>query len=250
MTQVFKTVSSWLDYKNQISGKTLGFVPTMGALHSGHISLMQRSLRENELTLTSIFVNPTQFNDPKDLTEYPRTLTEDLQLISSIGVPFLLAPDSRDLYADQYKYKVMENEESRILCGAHRPGHFDGVLTIVLKLLNIVQPTHIYLGEKDFQQLRLIEGMVSAFFIPTRVVRCPTVREEDGLAMSSRNQKLNSQQRKLAAIFPKILKEAPSILEAVSQLKSSGFEVDYVEDQYQRRLGAVRIGNVRLIDNV
>jgi pantoate--beta-alanine ligase len=250
MTQIFQSIEEWVEFKKTISGKTLGFVPTMGALHEGHLSLLRKSMTENDLTIASIFVNPTQFNDPKDLTHYPRTPKEDLALLESIGVPFLITPEISDLYPDQYRYQVTEKEESKILCGAHRPGHFDGVLTIVLKLLNLVQANRAYFGEKDFQQLRLIQGMARSFFIPTEIIPCPTLRESDDLAMSSRNQRLSHEDRKLAPWFAKILKESPSIETAISELTHHGFEVDYVEEHWGRRLGAVRLGAVRLIDNV
>jgi pantoate--beta-alanine ligase len=250
MTQVFKAVAEWLEFKKTIVGQSLGFVPTMGALHSGHLSLMQQSLKENDLTMVSIFVNPTQFNDPKDLLKYPRTPEKDLEMIQSMGVPFLLMPEQHELYAEGYRYQVSENVESRVLCGAHRPGHFDGVLTVVLKLLNLTQATRAYFGEKDFQQLTLIRGMVDAFFIPTQIIGCPTLRESDGLAMSSRNVRLNEDQRRLAPEFFKALKESSTPDEARVRLEGHGFEVDYVEDRYQRRLSAVRLGEVRLIDNV
>ncbi len=239
-----------MDFKSSLLGKTLGFVPTMGALHDGHLSLMQRSQQENDFTAVSIFVNPTQFNDPSDLTHYPRTPREDLALIESMGVSFLISPEITDLYADQYRYQVSEKVESQVLCGAHRPGHFDGVLTVVLKLLNLTQATRAYFGEKDFQQLRLIQGMAEAFFIPTQIIPCPTLREADGLAMSSRNRRLTPEHRQKAALFPKVLKNSASPQEAIDELKNQGFEVDYIEERFGRRLGAVRLGAVRLIDNV
>lgn len=250
MTQLFQSVPEWLEFKKTISGKTLGFVPTMGALHEGHLALMKKSMTENDLTAVSIFVNPTQFNDPNDLTHYPRTPKEDFALLESIGVSYLISPEISELYPDQYRYQVSEKEESKILCGAHRPGHFDGVLTIVLKLLNLTQADRAYFGEKDFQQLRLIQGMAKAFFIPTEIIACPTLREQDGLAMSSRNRRLTPEQRKLAATFPKVLREAKTPEKAIQDLRTQGFEIDYIEEHWGRRLGAVKLGAVRLIDNV
>lgn len=250
MTRVFQSVQEWLAFRKTLEGKSLGFIPTMGALHEGHLSLMRKSMKENDLTAVSIFVNPTQFNDPNDLTHYPRTPQEDLALIESIGVPYLISPAFDQLYPDHYRYQVSEKEESKILCGAHRPGHFDGVLTVVLKLLNMAQANRAYFGEKDFQQLRLIQGMAHAFFIPTEIIGCPTLREKDGLAMSSRNRRLSQQDRAQAAIFPQVLREAKSPDEARKNLQDSGFEVDYVEEHWGRRLAAVKLGPVRLIDNV
>ncbi len=250
MTKIFQSVQEWIEFRKSIGGKTLGFVPTMGALHEGHLTLMRRSMAENDCTAVSIFVNPTQFNDPNDLTHYPRTPKEDLELLESIGVQYLISPEITDLYPDDYRYQVSEKVESNVLCGAHRPGHFDGVLTIVLKLLNLTQASHAYFGEKDFQQLRLIEGMAKAFFIPTKIVACPTLREQDGLAMSSRNRRLTPEHREIAPGFQKTLKGASTTEDAIRKLKEQGFEVDYIEDRWGRRLGAVRLGQVRLIDNV
>ena len=146
--------------------------------------------------------------------------------------------------------KVTENEFSRRLCGAHRPGHFDGVLTVVMRLLNLVRPDNAYFGEKDYQQLQLIRDMTAAFFMPVNIVACATVREPDGLAMSSRNQRLNERQRMQAASLYASLKTCPSADQAREELSRLGFEIDYIEDMAKRRLAAVRLGNTRLIDNV
>jgi pantoate--beta-alanine ligase len=232
------------------SGSTLGFVPTMGALHEGHRSLVRRSRAENDVTLVSIFVNPTQFDDPADLTGYPRTLDADLSLLRGERADFVFLPRESDLYPDGYRYRVTERQIARSLEGAHRPGHFDGVLTVVLKLLQIAGATRAYFGEKDWQQLTLVLGMADAFFLPTTIVSCPTVREPDGLAVSSRNRRLSPADRQRAASFYRILSTAPTADAASRELEGSGFGVDYVEDLGSRRLGAVRIGDVRLIDNV
>lgn len=229
---------------------SVGFVPTMGALHEGHRSLVEKSKRENDLTIVSIFVNPTQFNNPDDLKHYPRQEQQDLRMLEQWGADEVFLPRSEDMYADGYKYQVIENDESKILCGAHRPGHFNGVLTVVLKLFNIVRPTRAYFGEKDYQQLRLIQGMVSALHVPVQIIPCPTVREADGLAMSSRNMRLTPAEREQAAVLPKVLRNAPSAQAAFAELNSLGFKVDYVEDRWERRLAAAYIGQVRLIDNV
>jgi pantoate--beta-alanine ligase len=229
---------------------TLGLVPTMGALHDGHRSLVRRARSENDLTMVSIFVNPTQFDDPADLTRYPRTLEADLALLRGEGVDFVLRPRDADLYADRYRYRVTEVERSTELEGAQRPGHFDGVLTIVMKLLQIAQADRAYFGEKDWQQLTLVRGLVDAFFVPTAIVGCPTVREPDGLALSSRNRRLTAAERQHAPRFHQVLASAGSADAASRELRSSGFDVDYVEERDGRRLGAVRLGGVRLIDNV
>lgn len=260
MTRVFTDLNVWrveraeLDLQQGLrSNRTsLGFIPTMGALHAGHLSLVERSRRENDRTLVSIFVNPTQFNDPRDLEKYPRTLERDLELLRGAGADYLLYPDYETLYGDRYRYRIQENELSTVLCGAHRPGHFDGVLTVVMKLLNIARADRAYFGEKDYQQLLLIQGMARAFFHGTEIIGCPTVREKDGLAMSSRNTLLSPAERTRAPIFPQILRSRhpTESLEALrTRLIEEGFEVDYIEERAGRRFGAVRLGSVRLIDN-
>jgi pantoate--beta-alanine ligase len=248
---IVETPAAWREQLARIRhGSTLGFVPTMGALHEGHLSLVRRSRAENDLTLVSIFVNPTQFDDPADLTGYPRTLEADLSLLRGEGTDFVLLPREEDLYRDGYRYRVTEQQVATTLEGTHRPGHFDGVLTVVLKLLHIASATRAYFGEKDWQQLTLVRGMADAFFLTTAIVACPTVREGDGLAVSSRNRRLSAADRRRAASFSRILSSAPTADAASRDLRASGFGVDYVEDQDGRRLGAIRIGDVRLIDNV
>lgn len=231
------------------AGRTIGFVPTMGALHEGHVALLRRARAENERVVLSVFVNPTQFNDPNDLVRYPRTLEADMQLAQPFA-DALVAPTGEEIYPDNYQYQVTETTLSRRWEGAHRPGHFDGVLTVVLKLFNAVQPTRAYFGEKDWQQLQLVRGMVSAFLLPVDIVACPTVREPDGLAMSSRNRRLSPLGRAHAAIFPRVLQTAADAGAAAAALRAKSFEVDYVEDHDGIRLGAVRLEGVRLIDNV
>lgn len=232
------------------AGRTLGFVPTMGALHRGHASLVSRSRAENDLTLVSIFVNPTQFDDAADLAGYPRSLDADVEMLRAEGADFVLVPRERDLYPDGYRYRVGERELSAVLEGAHRPGHFDGVLTVVLKLLGIASADRAYFGEKDWQQLALVRGMADAFFLKTEIVGCAIVREADGLAMSSRNRRLSQPDRARAPLFHDALGTAPSAEDARQRLLAAGFEVDYVEERDGRRLGAVRLGGIRLIDNV
>jgi pantoate--beta-alanine ligase len=252
MTHVYSQLKDWQSFRSSdaVRGKTLGFVPTMGALHPGHRSLVEKSVAENDLTVVSIFVNPTQFNDPKDLEKYPRTFEKDLELLKQAGASFVLSPTKDSLYPDDYRYKVTENTFSTELCGAHRPGHFDGVLSVVLKLLNIARADRAYFGEKDFQQLSLIRGMAEAFFLPTEIIACPTVRESDGLAMSSRNTLLTAEERRHATLFPQILGDTSlTEQEARKKLAENGFIVDYVTETRGRRFGAVKLGSVRLIDN-
>jgi len=252
VTTVFEDIVAWR--KTRIAqtraGLTLGFVPTMGALHDGHRSLVQRSRRENDRTLVSLFVNPAQFDDPKDLGRYPRTLDDDLALLRRESADFLLLPSAEDLYAAGYRYRVTETERSLELEGAHRPGHFDGVLTVVLKLLQVAQPERAYFGEKDWQQLTLVRGMAKALFLPSVIVGCATVREVDGLALSPRNRHLPPTDRSRAPLFYRALTGSTTADAAARELRSAGFEVDYVEDRDGRRMGAVRLGGVRLIDNV
>jgi pantoate--beta-alanine ligase len=254
MTQTteFTDLESWLAKRAELrrQNKSIGFVPTMGALHAGHASLLERARVENDIVVLSIYVNPTQFDNKDDLKRYPVTIEKDRGVAARTGTDFILLPTYSDMYPDDYRYKVSEREFSSRLCGAHRPGHFDGVLTVVMKLLNLVQASRAYFGEKDFQQLQLIKGMVEAFFLPTEIVPCPTLRESDGLAMSSRNLNLDMESRSKAPRFFQALQQSASAEDAKLRLETDGFEVDYVEDIEGRRFGAVNIGGVRLIDNV
>lgn len=229
---------------------SIGFVPTMGALHAGHEALLKAAYEENDFIVLSIFVNPTQFNDPVDFAKYPKTWDEDLRIAQKCGVDAVFYPQYKDMYPDDYAYRISESKNSQLLDGLHRPGHFDGVLTVVLKLLNIISPTRAYFGEKDYQQLTLIREMVSALFIPTQIVPVPTLRESDGLAMSSRNVRLTPQERAIAPLVYKAVSSAKSPEEARQLLADAGFKVDYVEEVWGRRFVAATIGNVRLIDNV
>ena len=252
MTAVFDRIWVWRERRacDVRRGISLGYVPTMGALHEGHLSLVERSRAENDRTLVSIFVNPTQFDDPADLDAYPRTIERDLALLDAAGVDFVLLPRAEEMYADGFRYRVSETELSTTLEGVHRPGHFDGVLTVVLKLLNIAAAERAYFGEKDWQQLNLVRGMADAFFLPTTIVACPTVRESSGLALSSRNARLTPPDRERAAILRRVLRSAATPDDAIDQLTDAGFAVDYVDDRDGRRLAAVTLRGVRLIDNV
>ncbi len=230
-------------------GLSVGFVPTMGALHAGHRSLLERARAENNRVVLSIFVNPTQFDDPSDLKRYPRALEADLALAEGLA-DHVLIPEAREIYPDEYRYRMTEYTLSSRLEGAHRPGHFEGVLTVVLKLLNIVRPNRAYFGEKDRQQLELVQGMVRALFMPVEVVPCATLRDPDGVALSSRNSRLSADARARASAFPRILKNAADAADAAAALVAEGFGVDYVEDHDGVRLAAVRLEDIRLIDNV
>lgn len=251
MPPVFSHLEDWRKARAAMdpAGGRIGFVPTMGALHAGHRALLERARAENDRVVLSIFVNPTQFDDPGDLTRYPRTLEADLALADGL-VDSVFAPSAGELYPDHYHYRMTECSLSSRWEGAHRHGHFEGVLTVVLKLLNLVRPHRAYFGEKDWQQLELVRGMAGALFLPVEIVPCPTVRDADGLALSSRNRRLSPAGREQAAAFPRNLREAPSASAAAGNLRRAGFEVDYIEDHEGVRLGAVRLEGVRLIDNV
>lgn len=250
--RIIHTVAKWraLRTEHRAAGRTVGFVPTMGALHEGHTSLFRAARSANDVVLASVFVNPTQFDEKHDFELYPRMLDADCAKMAAAGVDVVFAPNVAEMYPNGTRYAVTETEYSRQLCGAHRPGHFTGVLTVVMKLLQIADAERAYFGEKDWQQLQLVRGMCEAFFLPTRIVPCPTIREPDGLAMSSRNARLSPAERALAPQFHRALVDAPSAEAARQQLAAAGFVVDYVEDRDRRRLGAVRLGKTRLIDNV
>lgn len=253
--KVLSSPAAFLEGRAALKG-SVGFVPTMGALHAGHAALLARSRKENQHSVLSLFVNPTQFDRAEDLRTYPRTFEADLALAEEQGVDLVFAPeDPKLLYPDNYRTRVTESELSQVLCGKSRPGHFDGVLTVVLKLLQITQAHRAYFGEKDFQQLELVRQMADAFFLSTTIVPCPIVRDVDGLALSSRNVRLTPRGRNLAGQFAKILADSTTPLEHVRQrLLNLGVEIDYLEDRTissrARRFAAVHVDGVRLIDNV
>lgn len=251
MTRVLQSVASYRDWRTQTVGTaSVGFVPTMGGLHAGHLDLVARALRENDRVVVSVFLNRTQFNKQEDFEKYPAVFEEDLRSLESMGVDVVFAPSYEEMYPDDYRYKVSESALSNELEGEHRPGHFDGVLTVVLKLLMAANATRAYFGEKDWQQLQLVKGMVEAFFLPVEIVACPTIREDSGLAMSSRNRRLSPEGLETAARFNQILRSEESETDALSALRDAGFEPEYVADREGRRLGAVVLEGVRLIDNV
>jgi pantoate--beta-alanine ligase len=222
----------------------------MGALHRGHGSLVERCRAESEIVVVSIFVNPSQFNDAGDLTRYPRTLDQDLALLESLGTDEVIAPYAQEMYPNGYRFRMEPPADDLVLEGAHRPGFLQGVLTVVLKLLNVVRAQRAYFGEKDYQQLQVVTAMTEEFFLPTRIVGCATVREESGLAMSSRNTLLSPGARDKAAKLFRALTTALTCDEAKAALEAQGFNVEYVEERWGRRLAAVFLEGVRLIDNV
>lgn len=251
--KVFESIADWRLYRRSLKG-SVGFVPTMGALHRGHGSLLERSVAENDHTVLSIFLNSTQFNKPEDLDCYPRTWKRDLRLACSLGVDAVVTPKHDDLYADGFRYQVDETEFSRELCGRHRSRHFTGVLTVVMKLLNIVRPDRAYFGEKDYQQLLLIRDMCQAFFMDVEIVGCKTVREDDGLALSSRNENLDVTSRAKAALLNTLIRSGLDDSTVAAALQEAGFCVDYIISREGRRFAAASLDSggrsVRLIDNV
>jgi pantoate--beta-alanine ligase len=195
-------------------GRTIGLVPTMGALHAGHLSLIEAARAETAFVVVSIFVNPTQFGPKEDFSRYPRPLERDLELCGEAGVDLVFHPEPAVLYPPDYRTYVEVTGLQDVLCGASRPGHFRGVATIVLKLFNLVQPDRAYFGQKDAQQARIIRQLVRDLNVPVEVRVCPIVREADGLALSSRNQYLEAQQRRQAVVLHRALNEAQRRIEA------------------------------------
>jgi pantoate--beta-alanine ligase len=277
---IFETQLALIEHlkENTDSNSTLGFVPTMGALHQGHLSLVELSLANNDLTVVSIFVNPTQFNNPEDLEKYPRNLESDVATIQTISEDVIIyAPSVNDIYegnttSKSFYFDGLENQME----GKFRPGHFNGVGTIVKRLFEIVKPTNAYFGEKDFQQLQIIKKLVEKENFQITIVGCPIFREENGLAMSSRNERLSPNERNSAAIIFKTLQEvkqkysSQSLSEIalwVNQVfeNQPDFKLDYFEfaneatlqtcenknqDQKCRAFIAVFVNNIRLIDTI
>ena len=261
------------------TGKTIGFVPTMGALHNGHLTLVKRCVSENDLCFVSVFVNPTQFNDKNDLANYPRTLEADAELLASVGCQFVFAPNADEMYDAEEMQKPFEFDFGgldQVMEGRFRPGHFNGVVQVVSKLFQLVQPTRAYFGEKDFQQLAIIRRMVTIMNFPVEIVGCPIVREESGLALSSRNALLTPEQRQLAVHISQVLKESclfaletpvhelhDAVVAAVNARE--GLEVEYFEivdgktlqpiekwEETNDIVGCITVycGKIRLIDNI
>ncbi|WP_353684096.1 pantoate--beta-alanine ligase [Thermodesulfovibrio sp. 3907-1M] len=198
-------------------GKSIGFVPTMGALHEGHLSLIKRAKEENDFTVVSIFVNPTQFAQGEDYDRYPRDVESDKEKLQKIEIDYLFLPDVESLYPQGYSTYVTVEGLSDKLCGKFRPGHFRGVATIVCKLFNIIKPAKAYFGQKDYQQSLIIRRMVEDLNFDIEIIVCPTIREQDGLAMSSRNLYLNEEERKAATVIYKALQEGEKLLKQGAQ---------------------------------
>ncbi len=275
--KVFSLIQETKNYLVSLKkdGETLGFVPTMGALHRGHTSLLERAKRENDISVASIFVNPLQFNDKKDFEKYPRTLESDIEKLKMAHCDVLFSPSAEEMYGtDTITLHLDLGNLDKVMEGVHRPGHFQGVCVVVKKLFDIIEPTKAYFGEKDFQQMVIIKFMVKALNIPVEIIPCPTVREADGLAMSSRNTLLTSDERKNAAHIYHTLIEAkntkgtiPQIKKwAANQINSNPFlQIEYFEivnaetlmpvhsvndAKELRACIAVKVGSVRLIDNI
>lgn len=276
---IFNTISATQEYlkSQQKAGKTIGFVPTMGALHAGHISLIERSKTENELTVCSIFVNPTQFNNPEDLKKYPRTLDNDCELLQAAACDVVFAPSAEEMYPSLPQLRMDFGTLETVMEGKFRPGHFNGVGIVVSKLFNIVKPDKAYFGLKDLQQVAVIRQMVKDLSFDLEIIPCPTLREMDGLAMSSRNTRLSVEERALAPQIYKVLTFAKEKLqegfsakatqEAVNQclIDYPAFELEYfevtnfdtllpietkIEDGKTALCIAAFLGGVRLIDNI
>lgn len=260
----------------RIQGKTIGFVPTMGALHNGHASLVKRAVAENDVAVVSVFVNPTQFNDKNDLIKYPRTLEADCTLLEKEGVHVVFAPSEQEMYPEpdtrQFNYAPLDT----VMEGKFRPGHFNGVCQVVSKLFLMVEPHKAYFGEKDFQQLAIIREMTRSLDMPVQIVGCPIVREADGLALSSRNARLSEEQRKQALNISKALfaslEYAKNHTVAQTQAfvenaiaEANGLELEYFElvdghtlqkistwEETAYAVGCITVfcGEVRLIDNI
>ena len=254
----------------------IGLVPTMGFLHEGHLSLVRRCRKENSICIVSIFVNPIQFGQGEDLGSYPRDMDRDLELLEKEKVDFVFAPEPSAMYSPQFSTFVEETDLSRGMCGSSRPGHFRGVCTVVLKLLNIIRPSRAYFGEKDYQQLQVIRRMTDDLNLPLEVVGCPIVRDEDGLAMSSRNMYLSPDERKSALLLNRALSSALDLFEkgersgtvlerTVRDILNSDrkVECEYVcvkdaaslkdiprIDREAVIAVAARVGKARLIDNI
>ncbi|MDD2941761.1 MAG: pantoate--beta-alanine ligase [bacterium] len=275
--KVFKAISPLREYlaARSSAGQQILFVPTMGALHTGHVSLVERAKADGGEVVLSIFVNPTQFNNPEDLEKYPRTVGEDLAAAKEAGVDCVFLPSVEEMYpcGDKATVSLKAGKMAELWCGASRPGHFDGVLTVVSALFNIVGPDKAYFGEKDWQQLQLIKRLVLEQHFPVEIVSCPTMREADGLAMSSRNVRLSADERLKALCLSRALEfvsqgigqqlALPELLQkARVMIEAEGFEVDYlavINDEVLpaetaaeavRVLGAMNVGAVRLIDNM
>lgn len=276
---IFNTISETQQFlkAQQRGGKTIGFVPTMGALHAGHISLVEKAKHENELAVCSIFVNPTQFNNPEDLKKYPRTLEKDCAMLEAAGCDVVFAPSAEEMYPSLPQLRMDFGSLETVMEGKFRPGHFNGVGIVVSKLFNVVKPEKAYFGLKDLQQVAVIRKMVQDLSFDVEIIPCPTMREADGLAMSSRNTRLSTEARILAPQIYKALNLAKQTLQEGASAKAAqavvkqhfeafpAFELEYFEvanfdslESIEAKIAdgktalciAAFLDGVRLIDNI
>jgi pantoate--beta-alanine ligase len=251
--KIIEDIQTWRTIQDQLdSAFDIGFVPTMGALHKGHLSLVKQSMSENKITVVSIFINRAQFNNTDDYLNYPKTLENDIALLKTCNVDYCFLPTEEALYPEEQKIDFnIQHPLSKKFEGYIRPGHFEGVLTVVMKLFQIIQPDRAYFGEKDYQQYQLIKTMAQEFFLNTEIIGCPTIRESSGLPFSSRNARLTYQDKILAARATKIIHRthASNLNEIKRILNTMNIEIDYLDVYNKRVLSAIKIGNIRLIDN-
>ncbi len=247
--KVIHTVQDWIALRHELgSERSIGYVPTTGALHQGHQSLLSRSRHENDISILSIFINRSQFTEEEYL-KYPRPLKNDMALAIEAKVDYLFMPEYNDFYPEN-NYQVSETVLSHEMEGKHEPGVFQRTLTNVLKLLLLIRPDKAYFGEKDYQQFLLIHGMAKAFYLNTQIILCESLRDANGLPLSSRNEFFSTEEKLLAQRFAEIFQNtALSTTEVVAQLKEAGIATEYMLDKQTRRFCAVNIGNIRIIDN-
>ena len=226
---VIEKIADLQAYIKEKAAKSVGFVPTMGALHDGHISLITRCVAENDLCVASVFVNPTQFNDKADLERYPRTPEADCAMLQAAGCDVVFMPTVQEMYPEEDTRQFNFGSLETVMEGKYRPGHFNGVAQIVSKLFDAVQPHKAYFGEKDFQQVAIIRAMVEQLNYPIQIIACPIIREESGLARSSRNTLLSDEQRKKAALIAQVLTKSTTFVHS----KSVSATIDWVEEQFK-----------------
>ncbi len=226
---VIEKIAELQAYIKEKAAKSVGFVPTMGALHDGHISLITRCVAENDLCVASVFVNPTQFNDKADLERYPRTPEADCAMLEKAGCDVVFMPTVQEMYPEEDTRQFNFGSLETVMEGKYRPGHFNGVAQIVSKLFDAVQPHKAYFGEKDFQQVAIIRAMVAQLNYPIQIIACPIIREESGLARSSRNTLLTDEQRKKAALIAQVLAKSTTFVHS----KSVSATIDWVEEQFK-----------------
>ena len=257
--QIFTKTNNLIKYLESISEKQIGFVPTMGALHGGHLSLIQKCVKENDISIVSIFVNPTQFLEGEDFEKYPKKIEADKKICSLAGVDILFLPTADEIYFEDEITVLAPKTKGYILEGYKRPGHFNGVLQVVLKLLNITKANNAYFGKKDAQQLYLIKKMVKELFLRTNIIECDIVREDSGLALSSRNTYLEGNEKKDALLLSASLKKATQMISKgekdASKIKEEmlksldALKVEYVEitDREFNKIDTIQPGNTRIL---